>query len=377
MTAVTVAFWLAVGLLVYAQLGYALLLALLHKLVRRRRVEPAWEGEPPTITAVIAAYNEQRVIARRIANLRELEYPQERLQVIVASDGSTDATAAQARAAGADLVLELPRGGKIRAQDAAVAQATGELLVFSDANALWEPDALVRLVHAFADPRVGYACGYVHFTDHAGAGNQEGLYWRYEMWLRQMESELSSVTSGNGAIYATRRDAYLTVDPLAGHDLSFPFNMVKCGLRAVYVADARATEKMAPTIEGEFSRKRRMARGTWPTLFTGGLMSPRGYTPLYALMILSHRILRYMVPFLHVLMLVTNLLLLGHGAIYAFALAPQAALYLGAVAAPRAPLRPLLMARYYVVTNSALAVGLWDWWRGYRAPTWETVEGTR
>jgi cellulose synthase/poly-beta-1,6-N-acetylglucosamine synthase-like glycosyltransferase len=328
------------------------------------------------VTAIVAAYNEQLVIAPRIANLRSLDYPPERVQVIVASDGSSDHTAARARAAGADVVLELPRGGKIRAQDAAVARATGELLVFSDANAEWSRDALKRLVAAFADPSVGYVCGDVTFLD-AGGTNQEGLYWRYEMWIRRMESTLHSVTSGNGAIYATRRESYLRVDPLAGHDLSFPFNMVKRGWRAIYVTDARATEKMAPSIEGEFARKRRMARRTWPTVFRSGLMSPRGYSPLYALMIFSHRILRYLVPFLHVLALALSIALLGRGWVYAVALAVQVALLLGAALAPLAPARLLLVARYYVVTNWALAAGLWDWLRGERSPVWETVEGTR
>ena len=142
-----------------------------------------------------------------------------------------------------------------------------------------------------------------------------------------MESALSSVTSGNGAIYATRRESYLNVDPLAGHDLSFPFNMVKRGWRAIYVTDARATEKMAPSIEGEFTRKRRMARRTWPTVFSSGLLSPRGYSPLYALMIFSHRILRYLVPFLHVVALAANIALIGHGWMYIVALALQLALF--------------------------------------------------
>lgn len=382
MTAVAIVLWVAAALLVYTQVGYALLLALLARLAPpaasrgRADAETDLEREPPTVSAIIAAYNEQDVIARRVANLRALDYPQERLQVIVASDGSGDQTAARAREAGADLVLELPRGGKILAQDAAVAQATGELLVFSDANASWRSDALRRLVAAFRDPRVGYVCGDVTFLD-AGGGNQEGLYWRYEMWLRRMESTLSSVTSGNGAIYATRRDSYLKVDPLAGHDLSFPFNMVKRGWRAIYVTDAQATEKMAPSIEGEFARKRRMARRTWPTVFRSGLMSPRGYSPLYALMIFSHRILRYLVPFLHVLALAASIALIGHGVVYAVALALQLALLAAAALAPLAPVRPLLVARYYVVTNWALAAGLWDWLRGERSPVWETVEGTR
>jgi cellulose synthase/poly-beta-1,6-N-acetylglucosamine synthase-like glycosyltransferase len=316
------------------------------------------------------------VIAQRITNLRSLDYPPGRVQVIVASDGSTDHTAARARAAGAELVLELPRGGKIRAQDAAVAQASGELLVFSDANALWQRDALKRIVAAFRDPQIGYVCGDVTFLDPEGT-NQEGLYWRYEMWLRRMESTLSSVTAGNGAIYATRRDSYLNVEPIAGHDLSFPFNMVKRGWRAIYLTDARATEKMAPSIEGEFTRKRRMARRTWPTVLSSGLLSPRGYSPLYALMIFSHRILRYLVPFLHVVALAANIALLGQGWLYIVTLVLQLALYLGAALAPLAPARLLLVARYYVVTNCALAAGLWDWLRGERSPVWETVEGTR
>jgi cellulose synthase/poly-beta-1,6-N-acetylglucosamine synthase-like glycosyltransferase len=376
MTVVVIVFWVAIALLVYTQIGYALLLALLARLVNRREATLSWEGQLPGVSAIVAAYNEQDVIAQRIANLRSLDYPPDRVQVIVASDGSSDHTVSRARAAGADVVLELPRGGKIRAQDAAVEAAGGELLVFSDANAVWDRDALKRLVGAFADPKIGYVCGDVTFLDDGGS-NQEGLYWRYEMWLRRMESALQSVTSGNGAIYATRRDAYLHVDPLAGHDLSFPFNMVKRGWRAIYVTEAHATEKMAPTIEGEFARKRRMARRTWPTVFSSGLMSPRGYSPLYALMIFSHRILRYAAPFLHALALALNIPLLGRGWVYIAALALQAALYGGAALAPAVPARLLLVARYYVVTNWALAAGLWDWLRGERSPVWETVEGTR
>ena len=377
MTVVAIVFWVSAALLVYTQVGYALLLALLVRLLGREQAAArSWAGQLPGVSAIVAAYNEQEVIAQRITNLRSLDYPPDRLQVIVASDGSSDHTVSRARAAGADVVLELPRGGKIRAQDAAVEEAGGELLVFSDANAVWDRDALRRLVGAFADPGVGYVCGDVSFLD-VGGTNQEGLYWRYEMWLRRMESGLHSVTSGNGAIYATRRDAYLTVDPLAGHDLSFPFNMVKRGWRAIYVTEAHATEKMAPSIEGEFARKRRMARRTWPTLFSSGLISPRGYSPLYALMIFSHRILRYAVPFLHALALAANIALLGQGWIYIVTLALQLALYGGAALAAAVPARPLLVARYYVVTNWALAAGLWDWLRGERSPVWETVEGTR
>ena len=203
-------------------------------------------------------------------------------------------------------MLELPRGGKVRAQDAGVRAARGDLLAFSDANASWEPDALTRLAAAFADPAVGYACGQVRFVSDSGT-NQEGVYWRYELWLRAQESALASVTAGNGAIYGVRREAYVEVDPVMGHDLSFPFLMVKRGWRAVYVPEARATEKMVPTIEGEWRRKRRMMSHAWPIVLRGGLLSPRGYGPLYGLMIVSHRVLRYASPALHVLVVASAL----------------------------------------------------------------------
>ena len=201
--------------------------------------------------------------------------------MIVACDGSPDATPVRAREAGADIVLELPRAGKVRTQDAGVRSARGEIMAFSDANVGWAPDALSALVAPFADERVGYVCGDVSFVNQRGT-NQEGLYWRYEMALRRLESRVASVTGGNGAIYATRRDSYLIVDPIMGHDLSFPFNMVKRGWRAVYAPDAHASEKMVPTIEGEFARKRRMMSHGWPIMLRGGMLSPRGYDPLYA-----------------------------------------------------------------------------------------------
>jgi cellulose synthase/poly-beta-1,6-N-acetylglucosamine synthase-like glycosyltransferase len=257
-----------------------------------------------------------------------------------------------------------------------VERARGELVAFSDANVTWEPDALRRLVARFADPRVGYVCGDVRLVSERGT-NQEGLYWRYEMALRRLESRVRSVTGGNGAIYATRREAYLVVDPIMGHDLSFPFNLVKRGWLAVYEPAARASEKMVPTIEGEFARKRRMMSHTWPIVFRGGMLSPRGYDPLYGLMVFSHRILRYLSPFIHLVALATSALLVGQGWVYALALALQLALILAALLEPVLPLRPLLIARYYVLTTVSLAAGLWDWLVRGTSAGWEPAEGTR
>jgi cellulose synthase/poly-beta-1,6-N-acetylglucosamine synthase-like glycosyltransferase len=375
-TAVVIIFWLSAGLLLYTHVGYWLLLRLLS-LVRRPLQSGALAGAPlPSVSVIVAAYAEQDVIAARVENLRTLDYPSELLQVVVACDGSGDATGERARAAGADVVLELPRGGKIRAQDAAVERARGDVVAFSDANVLWEPSALTRLVAAFSDPRVGYVCGHVQLLDQHGT-NQEGLYWRYEMALRALESQVRSITGGNGAIYATRRERYLNVDPIMGHDLSFPFNMVKRGWLALFEPSARAREKMVPTLEGEFARKRRMMSHTWPIVFRGGMLDPRGYGPLYTLMIFSHRIFRYLSPFLHLIVLVASIALLGESWIYAVALGLQLAVLLAALLAPVVPGRPLLIARYYVLTTISLAAGLWDWLAHGTTAGWEPAEGTR
>jgi glycosyltransferase involved in cell wall biosynthesis len=393
-TVLEVLFWLCVALIVWTQLGYALALAVIASL--RGRLRPAQfagnlrspdrggahQEVLPPVSLIVAAHDEQQVIAAKVANALALDYPRERLQLIVACDGCSDATAERARAAGADLVLELPRGGKIRAQDAAVERAEGEVVAFSDANSAWEPGALRELVRAFADPRVGYACGQVRFVQDAvgpDASNQEGVYWRYELALRALESRLSSITAGNGAIYATRRDSYIVVDPIMGHDLSLPFNMVKRGLRAVYEPSARASEKMVPSLLGEFARKRRMMSHTWPIVLRGGMLSPRGYPPGYALMIFSHRLLRYSSPALHALALAANVALVaaGAGTLYIVTLALQLALLLAALLAGALRARLFLIARYYVLTTASPAAGLWDWLRHGTSAWWDAAEGTR
>jgi cellulose synthase/poly-beta-1,6-N-acetylglucosamine synthase-like glycosyltransferase len=395
-TALEILFWLAAGSIVWAQLGYALALVGVGRLVSSDPPAIDSRAQPPAVSLIVAAHDEQASIGAKVANALALDYPRESLEVIVACDGCTDETARLAREAGADLVLELARGGKIRAQDAAVKRARGELVAFSDANSMWEPDALRALVAAFAgEPagrrsrarRVGYACGRVRFVQVASgadATNQEGLYWRYEMAVRAQESRLCSITAGNGAIYATRRETYLVVDPIMGHDLSFPFNMVKRGWRAVYVPEARATEPMVPSIEGELARKRRMMSHTWPIVLRGGMLSPRGYPPSYALMILSHRLLRYATPFLHALALVTNVALVtvasgGGGAqvLYVATLALQLALLAAAGLGGLLRARALLVCRYYVLTTASVALGLWDWLRHGTSAGWEAAAGTR
>jgi glycosyltransferase involved in cell wall biosynthesis len=378
MTALEVVFWTAAGLILYTHVGYPLLLAALARL---RRADRWADAELPHVSLVIAAHDEGDVIEGRVRNALALDYPADRLDVIVASDGSTDETTDRARAAAGDdgrvRVLDLERRGKVRAQDAAVDAAPGDVLAFSDANALWESDALRALVRPFADADVGYVCGSLAYLAPDGS-NQEGVYWRYENGVRALESRLGSVTAGNGAIYAVRRAAYLRLDPRTSHDLSFPFNLVKRGWRAVYEPTARASERPVATLGNEFRRKRRMMSHAWPAVLGGGLLDPRGYGPVYALEVYSHRALRYATPFLHLTAFGANLALLGRGWVYVATLAVQLAVLAGALIGPVRGGRPRLLAllRYYVLMTASLAAGLWDWARHGTPATWER-EGVR
>jgi hypothetical protein len=364
----------SLGLLAWSQAGYPLALAAWTRAggARPWRADPRpfGPGELPSVALVVAAHDEAAVIEAKVADALAQEYPRDRLEVVVTDDASTDGTPDLAERAGADRVLRNPRGGKVRAQDAAVRATRAEVVAFSDANATWEPGALAELVAPFADPHVGLVCGRVTFTSADGATNQEGLYWRYEMWLRGLESGLGSVTGGNGAIYAVRRSAYVEVDPVMGHDLKLPFTLVKAGWRCVEAPGARATEPMVPSVEGEIARKRRMMSHAWPIVVRGGLLDPRGLGARDLLFLLSHRVLRYLGPFLHLAALAASM------RASRLLLALQLAGLALAAAGPRAG-RPGLLARYYAGTQASIALGLHDWLRRGTPAGWDAAEGTR
>ncbi len=393
MLAIAIIFWLSSGLIVYTHFGYPVALWILEAFglgsgaghLRGKRVgsfpslvkdTDTDESKLPIVSLIIAAYNEEAVIEAKVKNALALDYPRELLEIIVASDGSTDATAAIAKEAGADHVMDLPRSGKVAVQNAAAATAKGVILAFSDANSEWKPDALAQLLEPFRDDRVGYVCGQVRFTGSDG-GNLEGAYWRFEMKVRELESELAGVTAGNGGIYAVRASEYLPLDPSGSHDLSFPFALAKRGFASLYRPRASAEEKMVPSLDGELSRKRRMMIGLYDIVVGEGMIDPRGYSSVYYFEILSHRLLRYATPFLHVIVLVTNLALLGSGWVYLWTLAFQVLLLLAALLGRWVPLLPFRIARYYVMVTASIALGLWDRWRHGAPGHWEKAEGTR
>jgi cellulose synthase/poly-beta-1,6-N-acetylglucosamine synthase-like glycosyltransferase len=338
-------FWASLGAILWAHLGYPLFVAVVAAL---RRKGVATEDIAPSVAVVVAAHNEEAVIARLVESLLAQDYPGG-LEVVVASDASTDGTDALleqlAERDGRVRLVRCPRGGKVAAQNQAVRTVDAEVVAFADAGALWEPDALRKLVRSLADPKIGYVAGKVSFGEPEGT-NREGLYWRYELWLRARESAAGSITGGNGAIYAVRRADYVEVDPRFGHDLTFPYVTVQNGKRAVYDAEARAWDRPARDLEDEYGRKVRMFEHCWLIL--------------------------------HVVLLVTSLALVTSGLVHELVLAAQVALLVLALAGRlRIPIPGAAIAYYYVLVTWATVAALFRYARFGVPPVWEKVEGTR
>jgi cellulose synthase/poly-beta-1,6-N-acetylglucosamine synthase-like glycosyltransferase len=371
-----VLFWASLGLLVWTHLGYPPAAALAARL-RPRRVRKG--DETPSVSLIVAAHNEEDVIELRLENLLALDYPAERFEILVASDASDDRTDELVERIAAReprvRLVRCPRGGKVAAQNHTVPQTSGEILAFSDANATWPPDALRKLVRSFADPEVAYVCGRVVLREADGT-NREGAYWRFEVWLRAKESKLGSVTGGNGAIYAVRREDYVDVDPRFGHDLAFPYLMVQRGRRAVYEPEALSYEKPSRDNEEEYRRKVRMFEHCWLIVLRGRML--RGLGAVYFVEVISHRLLRYGSGLLHLVLLLASAALVRHGLVYEIALATQAAGLLLALAGRlRLPIPGAALAYYYVLVTWATLKALTRYLRFGVPAVWEKAEGTR
>jgi cellulose synthase/poly-beta-1,6-N-acetylglucosamine synthase-like glycosyltransferase len=363
-------FWTSLGALAWTHAGYPLTAAAVSR-IHQRRVRK--QDIHPSVTVIVPAHDEEDVIAERIENLRELDYPH--YEIVVASDGSVDRTNAIAAEAGAR-VLDLPRGGKTRALDAAVRASRAAVVAFTDANSRWERDALSKLVRSFADPDVAYVCGQLRLESADGT-NREGLYWRYELLVRDSESRLGSITAGNGAIYAVRRSDYIEQpDARAGHDLALPYQLAQRGRRAVYEPDAVAWEKPARDLEDEYGRKVRMFARSWQHVATGRVL--RGGGPLFLFEIASHRVLRYSSGILHLALLASSIALVEDGRVYQVALGAQLGwLVLAAAGRLRIPLPGAALAYYYALVTWATVAGLARYLREGPPAIWEKAEGTR
>jgi glycosyltransferase involved in cell wall biosynthesis len=369
-------FWGTLGSLAWTHAGYPIAMGILAR-VRPRPVSKA--DQTPSVVLVVSAHNEEAVIRRRIDNALALDYPENSLEVVVASDGSTDLTDAIVGEIAAEhprvRLLQCPREGKVAAQHRSVRETTSEVLAFTDANSEWQPDALRALVRNLADDQVGYVCGQLRLESPDGA-NMEGIYWRYEMWVREQESAASSITAGNGAIYAVKRDAYVEDDPKFGHDFGFPYLMEQMGRRAVYEPEAVAIEKPAAEPEDEYGRKVRTIARALGHILTGRVFRPT--RPLYLVELVSHRVLRYSTGILHLGLLVSNLMLVARAPFYrVFLLFQLAGLALAGAGKMRLPVPGARLTFYYFVVTKATVAALVRYLRTGTPQTWDKAKGTR
>lgn len=374
------AFWLSVGFLAYAYGGFVLLVAAVGHW-RRRHVRTA--PVAPTVSLIIAAYNEQAVIAERLENALVLDYPSKRMQIIVASDGSSDATEEiVARYAGGGLLLlPLPRRGKIHALNAAVRHASGEILVFSDANTMCDRHAVRALVRNFADASVGAVAGHTSYrlrADSESSSRGERVYWNYDTWLKQLESLTGSVVSAHGGLYALRRELYRPVpDPAVTDDFAISTGAVEQGFRLVFEAEARAMEFAVPEAQREFRRRvRLMTRGLRGVLLRRRLLNPFQYG-FYAVVLFSHKVVRRLAPIPLLVLAASSVYLASSGPIYLAAAAGQALFYGMAVIGfilRRTRLggrKAIYIPFYYCMANAASAVALVQFLLGQRIESWQ------
>jgi len=299
--------FLSVGLIVYAYAGYPLLLAVLARL-RPRPVQLS--THTPTLTLLIAAYNEADIIAAKLDNSLALDYPADHLQILVAADGSNDATpdiVAGYADRGVRLSYQPARQGKMAAINRAMPQATGAIVVFSDANNLYCPDTLRELVQPFADPQVGITSGAKQIIAGDGAlGESEGLYWRYESFIKKQETTVDSCVGVAGEVLALRR--HLFEPPPAeiiNDDFYLALRVLQQGYRVVYVPTARSYERISATAQDEVTRRTRIVAGRYQAMVRGRALLPWN-RPLLLWQIVSHKYLRPLVPLAMITAFVAN-----------------------------------------------------------------------
>ena len=377
---VEIAFWTFVGTVVYVYLGYPLLLWLLKTLSGGLSI--ATGGSKPSVSLVISAFNEEEVIEAKLKNSLALDYQQDLLQIIVVSDASDDGTddiVRRFKRSDVQLLRMEDRGGKTLGLNEAVATANGEIIIFSDANAMYEANSVSALVRNFDDPTVGAVVGESTYADSASDSDRsESVYWRYELAIKRLESALGSVVGGDGAIYAIRRSLYRPMASDALSDFVNPLQVVEQGWRCVYEPDAVSVEDSSGSFDKEFRRKVRIVNRAWRAAMSmKRMMNPLRHG-LFAFKIVSHKLLRWLVPIFLVLIFALNILLLDKGAIYVSAFITQAMVYMlamvGWIIRRRANLPLVLYVPFFFcLVNIASLRGIYEAYRGQSYVTWSTV----
>lgn len=361
-----VLFWLCVATVFYAYAGYALFLVLLARLRRK----PIAKGEyHPRVSVVIAAHNEENNLERKLAGLYAQIYPRELLQIVVASDGSTDRTnqILAEHASHVTAVLLPIAGGKASALNHAVAASTGDLLIFMDARQTVPPNVVAELTSCFADPEIGAASGELHLETPDGQPSPDalGIYWKIEKLVRKLESATGSVVGATGALYAVRRNFYVPLP--AGtllDDVLVPMQVARAGGRVIFHEAAIARDTIFQERGREFGRKVRTLTGNYQLLQLAPWLL--GLTNPLLFRLISHKLLRLAVPFLLAVMLFSSVL--AHGAIYKLAFALQLALYATAIFGALLPTtrrwRIVSIAFTFVMLNAAAAVAFYNFLTG-------------
>ncbi len=370
------AFWASVGAILYAYLAFPVIVLLRARLFPRPYRS---DDITPAVSVIIAAHNAAGVIAAKLANLSALDYPHHLIEIIVASDGSSDETEAIVRGAedGRVRLISLPRLGKASALNAAIGQATGEILVFSDANSMYAPDAIRALVRPFADPSVGGVAGDQRYRSGRSGGSSDGerRYWDMDRAIKRAESLSGSTISATGAIYAIRRSL---ADPVAEgvtDDFFLSTGVIARGHRLVFADGAIAYEAVAGTDRGEFSRKVRvMTRGLRGVFLRRDLLDPRRHG-FYAIQLLSHKVIRRLVAVPLLILPIASALLWTHGPLYRLATIAQAGFYasgaVGLVQARSGRRTPFGVIAYFCIVNAAALVALSNLIRGRRIDRWQ------
>jgi cellulose synthase/poly-beta-1,6-N-acetylglucosamine synthase-like glycosyltransferase len=327
-----VVFWLSLGLITYTYFMYPVFLFVLYSLLqlwrdwrylggrRDRRVAPL-DNEVTEISFLIPAYNEEAHLLEKIDNLRAMDYPPEKMQILVVSDGSTDATNEILKNIpdpNVEVIFLPQRSGKANALNQGVLRARHEILVFSDASTLFASDAVRNLARHFTDSSVGAVCGALRFHASSESQHTEGIYWKYESMIRLMEGRFGATLTASGAVYALRRKAYLPLDSSTIlDDFVIPMNARRGGYRVVYDPEAIATDYAPEGIEGEFTRRVRLATGSFTSLIDL-LRVPMGGFGRFAFV--SHKLLRWILPVVLCTLLVSNATLFRQPTYAAFGL---------------------------------------------------------
>jgi cellulose synthase/poly-beta-1,6-N-acetylglucosamine synthase-like glycosyltransferase len=314
-----VLFWVSLSLIIYTYFLYPAILFVVYCLAqlrsdwrhlvrgKDRRVASLAEDAFPQISFVIPAYNEEAYLPQKVANLRELDYPPEKLQIIFVSDGSTDSTnSILASLADANIETHIlqQRSGKAAALNRAVQMARNDILVFSDASTLFAADALQKLARHFADPRIGAVCGALQFHQNAGSQHTEGIYWRYECMMRLMEARLGATLTASGAIYALRRQAYVPLDAASIlDDFISPMNARKAGYAVAFDPEAKAIDFGPENLDGEFARRVRIATGSFRSLMFFLRVKTDAFVQFA---FISHKLLRWFLPVFLCVVLISN-----------------------------------------------------------------------